>query len=153
MKLFTFLAFAILLLPSCEVSENKTETKTPPEYVATEEFSKLNMPFSQAVIVGDIIYVSGQVGEVGFKLVEGGITPETQQTMTNIKNILEQNGSSMNQVIKCTCMLADISEWGEMNIVYSKFFPNNKPARSALAASGLALNARVEIECMAYIDK
>ncbi|WP_373397183.1 RidA family protein [Algoriphagus halophilus] len=79
------------------------------------------------------------------------IIPEAQQTMLNIKNILEENGSSMDNVIKCTCMLADMNEWPVLNNEYLKFFPNNKPARSAFGTNGLALNARVEIECMAYV--
>ena len=123
-------------------------------YIETEEFAKLGLPFSQAVIYDDMIYVSGQVGDLQDtgELVEGGIAPETHQALENIKNILEQNGSSLENIIKCTCMLADISEWGSMSQEYMKFFPEHKPARSAFATNGLALGARVEIECMAYID-
>jgi enamine deaminase RidA (YjgF/YER057c/UK114 family) len=71
--------------------------------------------------------------------------------MKNIKKVLEQNGSSIEDIIKCTCMLADISEWGQMNSEYLKFFPNHKPARSAFGTTGLSLGARVEIECTAYV--
>ena len=78
-----------------------------------------------------------------------GIGPETRQTLTNIKNTLEANGSSMDRVFKCTVMLADIAEWPAMNEVYVTFFPGNKPARSAFGTSGLAMGARVEIECIA----
>ncbi|MBV6643383.1 MAG: RidA family protein [Cyclobacteriaceae bacterium] len=148
----TILSLAIALLVSCTPTkkESVTEEKTKPaEYITADP----GLPFSKAVIYDGIIYVAGQVGEIDMKLVEGGIGPETQQTMLNIRKILEENGSSMDQVIKCTCMLADIAEWGDMNAVYTTFFPNHKPARSALGASGLALNARVEIECMAYISQ
>ncbi len=79
----------------------------------------------------------------------GGIVPETRQTMENIRAELERNGSSMSRVVKCLVMLADISEWGAMNQVYVTFFPSRLPARSAIGASGLALGARVEIECLA----
>lgn len=114
-----------------------------------------NYPFSTAVKVGDMFYLSGQIGvssETG-KLVEGGIGPETKQTMENIKSTLEENGLSMDNLIKCTCMLADIDEWADMNKEYVQFFPNNKPARSAFGTSGLALGARVEIECIAFGSK
>lgn len=122
------------------------------EYISPNEFQQMNLPFSQVVKYGNVLYLSGQLGNLPgtLNLVEGGIGPETAQTMANIKAVLEANNSSMDQVIKCTCMLADMAEWPAMNEEYAKFFPNNKPARSALGASGLALGARVEIECMAY---
>jgi reactive intermediate/imine deaminase len=148
MKTITLLSIVVFSINFCLAQENHPNRE--PTYVESEEFSALNLPFSQAVIHGDIIYVSGQLGNVGLKLVEGGIIPETHQTMMNIKRVLEQNGSSMDKVIKCTCMLADIGQWPDMNKEYIKFFPNNKPARSAFATNGLALGARVEIECMAY---
>jgi enamine deaminase RidA (YjgF/YER057c/UK114 family) len=69
--------------------------------------------------------------------------------MDNIRDVLEKSGSSMAHVVKCTVFMADMAEWDAMNEVYTTFFPGNKPARSALGANGLALNARVEIECIA----
>jgi 2-iminobutanoate/2-iminopropanoate deaminase len=143
---------AILLFATSCTESGKHSTA---QYVQTEAFAKLNLPFSEAVIYGDIIYLSGQIGdrpETG-ELVEGGIVAETNQAMLNIKRVLEQNGSSLDKVIKCTCMLADIEEWGQMSKEYIKYFPNHKPARSAFGATGLALNARVEIECLAYLEK
>lgn len=108
------------------------------------------LPFSPAVRVGNMLYLSGQLGtDSTNRLVPGGIEAETRQLMTNIKRLLEANGSSMDRVVKCLVMLADIAEWGRMNTVYVTFFPRNRPARSAMGASGLALGARVEIECMA----
>jgi len=68
--------------------------------------------------------------------------------MENIKSTVERYGGSMDRPVKCTVFLADIAEWGAMNEVYKEYFPNNRPARSALGVSGLALNARVEIECI-----
>ena len=110
------------------------------------------LPFSPAVRVGHMLYLSGQLGtDSTNRLVPGGIEAETRQTMTNIKRLLEANGSSMDRVVKCLVMLADIAEWGRMNTVYVTFFPTHRPARSALGASGLALNGRVEIECMATV--
>lgn len=112
------------------------------------------LPFSKVIKVGNILYLSGELGAKPgmMTLVPGGIGPETRQTMDNIKATLEENGSSMDQVIKCLVMLADISEWSEMNAVYRTYFKDRFPARSAMGASGLALGARVEIECMAEVD-
>jgi reactive intermediate/imine deaminase len=111
------------------------------------------VPFSDAVRAGEFLFVSGKIGnEPGqLKLVPGGIQPETRQALENIKAAVERYGSSMDRVVKCTVFLADMAEWGKMNEVYVQFFPKNKPARSALGASGLALGARVEIECIAAV--
>lgn len=112
-----------------------------------------NMPFSAAVRVGHLLFVSGALGydSETRSLVEGGIGPETKKTLENIQATLEANGSSMDNVVKCTVFLADISEWAAMNEVYVTFF-SNKPARSALGVNGLALGARTEIECIAVVD-
>ena len=111
------------------------------------------MPFSSAVRVGNLLFVSGALGydRETQSLVEGGIGPETRKTLETIQATLEANGSSMNHVVKCTVFLADIAEWAAMNEVYVTFF-GNKPARSALGVNGLALGARVEIECIAVVD-
>jgi 2-iminobutanoate/2-iminopropanoate deaminase len=111
----------------------------------------MQLPFSDAVQVGDMLYLSGKLGNVPgtSQLAEGGIQGETRQTMENIKAALEKYGSSLDEVVKCTVFLADIAEWGAMNEVYKTYFPTDPPARSALGTSGLALGARVEIECFA----
>jgi 2-iminobutanoate/2-iminopropanoate deaminase len=118
-------------------------------YVQSDRPDAKSLPFSPAVIVGNTIYLSGQIGTKEGKLVPGGIVAETKQIMDNIRELLEKNGSSMDKVVKCTCMLADIAEWSTMNSEYVKYFPKHKPARSAFGTSGLALGARVEIECIA----
>jgi reactive intermediate/imine deaminase len=82
-------------------------------------------------------------------LVPGGIEAETRQTLENIRAIVEESGSSLDRVVKCTVMMADMAEWPRMNAIYAAFFPNPKPARSAFGTTGLALGARVEIECIA----
>ena len=117
-------------------------------------YGRPTRPFTPAVQVGDILYLAGQIGtsaDAQGGVVPGGIQPETRQTMLNIKDVLEKSGSSMDRVVKCTVFMADMREWDAMNEVYTTFFPNHKPARSALGANGLALNARVEIECIAAI--
>jgi len=114
----------------------------------------MQLPFSEAVRVGHMLYLSGQIGidPSTSKLAEGGIAAETRQTLDNIKASLEKHGSSMAEVVKCTVYLADINEWAAMNKVYVTYFPGNLPARSALGTSGLGLNARTEIECMATVQ-
>jgi reactive intermediate/imine deaminase len=112
-----------------------------------------DLPFSEAVCVGKMLYLSGMIGLEGpMKVIPGGITAETRQAMENIKATLERYGSSLDDVIKVTVMMADISEWAEMNKVYVTYFTKNMPARSAFGASGLALGARVEIECIAVLQ-
>jgi len=111
----------------------------------------MNLPFSDAVMVDNMIYLSGQIGNKpgSFKLVEGGIRAEAKQTMENIKATLAANGATMDDIIKCRVFIENIEEWSIFNEEYVKFFPNKKPARSALGANGLALGAKVEVECMA----
>lgn len=110
------------------------------------------LPFSEAVRVGDMLYLSGQLGiDESRKIVPGGIGPETRQTMENIKAALERHGSSLDLVVKATVMMADMKEWPEMNKIYVTYFPNRLPARSAFGTTGLALGARVEIECIALV--
>jgi reactive intermediate/imine deaminase len=102
---------------------------------------------SNAVKVGNTLYLSGQLGTSG----ERGITPETKASLDRIKTLLEANGATMDDVIKCTVFLADFAEWGAMNEVYVTYFTKHRPARSAIAVSGMASNARVEIECTAVV--
>lgn len=109
------------------------------------------LPFSEAVRVGNTLFLSGQIGvKPGtMELVEGGMAAEARQTLENIRITLEAHGYTISDVVKCTVMLADIGEWGEFNEVYKVFFEAPYPARSAFGANGLALGARVEVECIA----
>jgi 2-iminobutanoate/2-iminopropanoate deaminase len=122
-------------------------------FPVAESLDSLKLPFSEAVRVGPMLYLSGAMGidDTG-ALVPGGIEAETRQALENIRSVLERHGSSMDRVIKCTAMLADMQEWAAMNRVYVEHFSTNLPARSAFGASGLALGGRVEIECIATID-
>lgn len=109
-----------------------------------------NLPFSEAVRVGSMLYLAGQIGTgADGNVVKGGIEPETKQALENIKTILERHNSSLDHVVKCTAMLADMGEWATMNGIYTKYFTKNLPARSAFGTTGLARNARVELECWA----
>ena len=135
----------VLLLTACASAR-------PPEITYLTPFGPPVNPFSPAVRVGSTLYLAGQLGtDSTGALVKGGIEAETRQTLRNIANVLDKTGSSMDRVVKCTAFLADMKEWPAMNTVYATFFPVHKPARSAFGATGLALNARVEIECIAIV--
>jgi reactive intermediate/imine deaminase len=129
--------------------------RQPIEYLNSGKVLPAGLPFSEAVRVGDTLYLSGQIGLVpgSMQLVPGGIQAESKQTMDNIKTSLEAHGYTLGDVVKCTIMLADISEWGTFNEVYKTYFDKRYPARSALGANGLALGARVEVECFAAKGK
>jgi len=108
------------------------------------------LPFSEAVEVGDLLFLSGQIGtDTNGKLVAGGIADETRHALANIGRVLARHGSAMERVVKVIVMLADMAEWPAMNAEYVKFFAKNPPARSAFRCNGLAMKARVEIECVA----
>src|SRR2546426_233972 len=111
------------------------------------------LPFSAAVRVGNMLYLSGQIGVVPGtrQLADTGITGQTRQTLENIKATLAYAGSSLERVVKCTVFLLDIKDFAAMNAVYVTYFPKDPPARSTVAGSGLALGARVEIECLATV--
>ncbi len=157
-RLITVLCFVLLTHVGVEAQQKgkpkepaRTEDTPRVEYLSAERSRPL--PFSDAVRVGHMLYLSGQIGtDSKFALVTGGIKAETKQTMDNIRRILERNGASFDQVVKCTVMLADMSEWATMNEVYVTYFAKDRlPARSALGVNGLALGARVEIECWAAL--
>lgn len=110
-------------------------------------------PYSQAIRTGNLIFVSGQlpVDPSTGNFAEGGIKELTRQSLTNIKAILEAEGTDMAHVVKTTVFLADMTDFAEMNEVYATFFTSPFPARSAVAIKTLPKNARVEIECIAEI--
>ena len=107
-------------------------------------------PFSESVRVGDILFISGQVGvDEEDNLVPGGIGPESRQIMSNMSGVLKRRGLGFSDVVKCTVFLADVDEWAVFNDIYKTYFEPPYPARSALGANGLALGARLEVECIA----
>lgn len=134
-----------LLLAGCA---HARRSAPPVEYTAPP--GQTQRPFSDVVRVGRMLYLSGQLGtdRTGY-LVSGGIQGETRQALENIERVLEANGSSMDHVVKCTAMLADIREWAAMNEVYVTYFPHHLPARSSFATNGLVMGGRIELECMA----
>jgi 2-iminobutanoate/2-iminopropanoate deaminase len=145
LPVFLSLPFAF----ACRPADRPPHSDPPAvEYVAMP--GSADLPFSAAARVGSTLYLSGQLGtDTAGRLVPGGIGPETAQALANIRTLLEAQGSGMDRVVKCTAMLADIAEWGAMNQEYVRHFPGKRPARSAFGTSGLALGARVELECLA----
>lgn len=137
---------AVVLLMVCVNAANAQDRVVHP---APPELSGL--PFSEAVQVGNLLFLSGQIGTVpgSMTVAAGGIGPETRQTLENIKATLEKLGSAMDRAVKCTVFLADIKDYTAMNDVYRTYFSKDPPARSTVAGSGLALGAKVEIECIA----
>jgi len=127
----------------------------PVEYLNSGKVLPKGLPFSEAVRHGGTLYLSGQIGVVpgSLNVVPGGIKEEARQTMHNIKTSLEAHGSGMENIVKCTVMLADMADWPTFNEIYKTFFTGNFPARSAFGANGLALGARVEVECIAAVGK
>ena len=111
-----------------------------------------NLPFPEGTAAGGLLFLSGQLGNLPgtLTLIEGGIRAETRQALDNIVAVLRSQGLGLENLVRCTVMLADIGEWPEFNAVYSEFFTDiPMPARSAFGCSGLALGARVEIESTA----
>ncbi len=154
----TRITFAVvcscILLTSAVGAQEATKMVPEVEFLKTPR--PVPLPFSDAVRVGNILYLSGDIGVdyATMKLVPGGIKAETKQTLENIKATLEKYGSSMDNVFKCTVMITDMKEWPLMNEVYVTYFKKDRlPARSAVGANGLALGAKVEIECIATTGK
>lgn len=147
MRSLLLLAACLVPLPNVLSAQEKETIQAPG---ALE-----GLPFSSAVRVGDMIYLSGQIGNLPGtrELASGGVAGETRQTLENIKAVLEHAGSSLERTVKCTVFLTDIADYAEMNEVYASYFGANPPARSTVAGSGLALGARVEIECLALAGK
>jgi 2-iminobutanoate/2-iminopropanoate deaminase len=139
-----FLLGGILGAEACDTQDRPSGIQFFPMHGQSE------LPFSEAVRVGNMLYLSGQLGtDSSGRLVPGGIRAETRQALSNIAAVLERQGLTLDQVVKCTVMLADIGEWTAMNEVYLTVFRAHRPARSAFGTGGLALGARLELECMA----
>jgi 2-iminobutanoate/2-iminopropanoate deaminase len=148
MRLGTLTALTIVFAGIASSTQGAT-----PDFLNSGKVYPKNLPFSEAVRDGATLYLSGQIGiEPGtLKLVPGGLEAEARQTMQNIRTTLQTHGYSMEQLVKCTVMLADMAEWPAFNEVYKTFFKGRFPARSAFGTTGLALGARVEVECIASI--
>jgi reactive intermediate/imine deaminase len=148
------IAATALLVAGCNVSIDVAD-RDKPRFLEAPGAAERQLPFSEAVRAGDFLFLAGQIGldPETMKPVTGGIVPESLRALNNIRDVLERHGASLRDVVKCTVFLADMSEWGAFNDVYKQFFSQPYPARSALGANGLALGARVEVECIAYVPE
>ena len=154
-------ALAVMALGGCTIEERTDRDRPEPEstrrqIIQPEGVARLPV-FSSAVRSGDFIFLSGAIGALPGvtppQVVEGGLEAETRQTMDNIITVLDAAGATLEDLIKCTVFLADIDDYAAMNAVYVEYFPSDPPARSAMAGSGLALGALVEIECIAAVPE
>lgn len=129
----------------------RSMSKATREVITSEHAPKAFGPYSQAIRVGDTMYVSGQIGAdpSTSKLVPGGIAAETRQALTNLTKVLEAGRMSLKCVAKCTVYLGNMNDFQEMNKVYAEFFTEKQPARAAFQVAKLPLNAAVEIEAIA----
>jgi 2-iminobutanoate/2-iminopropanoate deaminase len=150
MKLFAALATGVLIM----TSPADPQPRPAVQHYGQPTMNGQPLPFSEAVRVGDILYLSGQLGRGPDGKLPDGIEAQTKQTLDNIGATLKSAGLGYGDVFHCTAMLADMKLWGEFNKVYVTYFPEGKrPARSAFGTSGLALGALVELECQAYAGK
>lgn len=110
-------------------------------------------PYSQAVIHGNTLYVSGQIAidQTSGNIIQDSIESETEQVMINIGHILKEAGSDFSKVIKCSIFVKDMNNFAKVNAIYGKCFENNPPARETVEVSALPKNVNVEISCIAYI--
>jgi len=151
---FASFLFVLTFFMACEpAAVPETVAKEPiltPIFHATHEPKKANAPFSDAVQVGNLFFLSGQIGmDHGTRtLVEGGIEAETRQVLENIKAVLAQHGLEMKDVVKALVVLDDIEDFGAFNAIYKTYLPQ-KPARTTFAAEALAAGAKIEIEVVA----
>ncbi|OBX22728.1 2-iminobutanoate/2-iminopropanoate deaminase [Gelidibacter algens] len=144
LKSVVAITFLTIFLMGCKPSSNAII------FHKSHEPKKQGAPFSDVVESHGFLFLSGQVGmdHNTRTLVEGGIEAETKQCIENIKAVLEHHGSSLDKVIKCTVILRNIDDFAAFNTIYEDYFPN-KPARTTFAASGLAVNASIEIDVIA----
>jgi 2-iminobutanoate/2-iminopropanoate deaminase len=121
--------------------------------IATKDAPQAIGPYSQAVVFGNFIFISGQIPIIpkNGELILGGIEEQTEQVLKNLEAILKSSNSSLINVLKTTVFITDLNDFGKMNKVYEKFFKDNPPARSTVEVSRLPKEVLVEIEAIAYI--
>ena len=150
MKLTVAIATAVLIMTSPADAQPRPSV----QHYGNPTLNGQPLPFSEAVRVGDVLYLSGQLGRAPDGKLPDGIEAQTKQTLDNIGATLKLAGLGYADVFHCTAMLSDMKLWPDFNKVYVTYFPEGKrPARSAFGASGLALGALIELECQAYAGK
>ena len=151
MKIILAAAISALMMTS---AASGAPNRASVEHFAKPAVNGQRLPFSDAVRVNDILYLSGQLGIGPDGKLPDGIEAQTKQAMDNVGAVLKRAGVGYDRIFHCTAFLADMKDWPTFNKVYLGYFPDGPlPARSAFGASGLALGARLEIECQAYAGK
>ena len=145
----------IALAVSLVLTSSAMAAQSPPvEHIGEPSINGQRLPFSEAGRVGDMFYLSGQLGNKPDGTLPQGIDAQARQTMDNIGAVLKRSNLGFGDVVKCTVMLDNMADWPAFNRVYVTYFPDGKfPARSAFGADGLALGALIEVECWAYAGK
>lgn len=118
--------------------------------IFTEDAPAAIGPYSQAVLVDNVLYVSGQIALVVFEA-GGSVEDETLQVMKNLEAILKAAGATFDQVVKCSIFLQNMSDFAVVNQIYGQFFAVNPPARETVQVACLPKNVRVEISCIAHL--
>ncbi|ANU15763.1 deaminase [Planococcus maritimus] len=122
------------------------------KYVATDKAAAAIGPYSQGVISGELFYSSGQIPlKADGELVQGGISEQTHQVFANLQAVLEEAGSSLQQVIKTTVFIKDMNDFAELNSIYASYFGEHKPARSTVEVARLPKDVKVEIEVISKV--
>lgn len=121
--------------------------------ISTDKAPAAIGPYSQGIVTGNLLFASGQIpiDPATGAIVDGGIEAQAEQALKNVGALLEAAGTDFDHVVKTTCYLADIADFAAFNEVYAKFFPGNKPARSAVGVAGLPKGALVEVEVVAEL--
>lgn len=150
MKLIAAIATGVMIM----TSPSDAAPRAPVQYYGQPTLNGQPLPFSEAVRVGDILYLSGQLGRGADGKLPEGIEAQTRQTLDNIGATLKSAGLGYDDIFHCTAMLSDMKLWPDFNKVYVTYFREGKrPARSAFGTNGLALGALIELECQAYAGK
>jgi reactive intermediate/imine deaminase len=145
------IATGVLMMTS---AADAAPTRPPMEHFGRPALNGQPLPFSDAVRVGDVLYLSGQIGIGPDGKLPDGIEAQTKQAMENVGAVLKRAGLGYDRLFHCTAFLSDMKNWPAFNSVYVGYFPDGRmPARSAFGANGLALGALLEIECQAYAGK
>lgn len=149
-----WLATASIIFAFGSSAQSTAAQRPPVEHLGKPTLSGQPLPFSQAVRAGDMLYLSGQIGIGADNKLPEGIEAQSRQAMDNIAAVLKGAGLGWSDVVKCTVMLDNMTDWPTFNKIYVGYFGDApKPARSAFGADGLALGALLEVECMAYAGK
>jgi 2-iminobutanoate/2-iminopropanoate deaminase len=146
------LIITVIMVLSFGIAHCQTgKTEKSSKRVITFENTPAKRPYSPAIEAGNMLFVSGQIAvdPANGKLVEGGIDAQTRQVLKNLKNVIEKGGYAMENVVKCTVLLQDISFYAAMNQIYMEYFPNDPPARMAFAVKDLPMGALIEIDAIA----